>query len=61
MKILSIVWRARLLAAAATLGLGAPASAQWVQENEQFYLPASHNWVFRQNYVGADRLFNAFD
>lgn len=37
------------------------ASAQWVQENEQFYLPAEHNWVFRQNYSGADRLFNAFD
>ncbi|MEX0911796.1 MAG: hypothetical protein WD031_00080 [Gemmatimonadota bacterium] len=61
MKMLSIVWRARVLAAIATLVLVAPASAQWVQENEQFYLPASHNWVFRQNYSGADRLFNAFD
>ncbi len=38
-----------------------PANAQWVQEYEQFYLPASHNWVFRDNYAGADRLFNAFD
>jgi hypothetical protein len=41
--------------------LAGPAGAQWVQENEQFYLPAEHNWVFRQNYSGADRLFNAFD
>ncbi len=37
------------------------AHAQWVQTYEQFYLPAKHNWVFRQNYSGADRLFNAFD
>jgi hypothetical protein len=41
--------------------LAVPADAQWVQENEQFYLPARHNWVFRQNYAAADRLFNAFD
>ncbi|MEW5926093.1 MAG: hypothetical protein AB1941_01270 [Gemmatimonadota bacterium] len=38
-----------------------PLGAQWVRENEQFYLPASHNWKFRDNYVNADRLFNAFD
>jgi hypothetical protein len=43
------------------VGSFGPASAQWVKENEQFYLPADHNWVFRQNYVGVDRLFNAFD
>jgi hypothetical protein len=28
---------------------------------EQTYLPASHNWEFRDAYPGADRLFNAFD
>ncbi|CAN5636370.1 hypothetical protein BH23GEM5_BH23GEM5_21740 [soil metagenome] len=48
--------------AALMLGLApAPSHAQWVQTYEQFYLPAKHNWVFRQNYSGADRLFNAFD
>jgi hypothetical protein len=54
--------RARLPAALAALALLAPAaSAQWVRVPEQTYLPASHNWVFRRNYPGADRLFNAFD
>ena len=38
-----------------------PAASQWARENEQFYLPADHNWVFRRNYPAADRLFNAFD
>src|SRR5690606_9137925 len=47
--------------AAAALLLPVPAIAQWVRQHEQFYLPAAHNWVFRQNYVAADRLFNAFD
>jgi ketosteroid isomerase-like protein len=52
----------RIAALAAILGVAAsPARAQWVQQNEQFYLPAAHNWVFRDNYMGADRLFNAFD
>jgi hypothetical protein len=37
------------------------AGAQWVRQSEQYYFPAKHNWVFRQNYVSADRLFNAFD
>ena len=46
-----------LLASAATT----PAAAQWSQVYEQTYLPAPHNWEFRDNYVGADRLFNAFD
>lgn len=56
--------RAAFGAAALAAGLGAqarPADAQWVQEYEQFYLPAEHNWEFRDNYMGADRLFNAFD
>jgi len=37
------------------------AHAQWSGVHEQFYLPASHNWVFRDNYAAADRLFNGFD
>lgn len=37
------------------------ARAQWVQQHEQFYLEAKHNWQFRDNYQAADRLFNAFD
>src|SRR5215208_5528108 len=54
---------AALLAIA--LGLAAraaPAAAQdWRGPYEQFYLPASHNWAFRNGYAAADRLFNAFD
>src|SRR5688572_29559376 len=54
------------IAHALALGLvvsatASPAAAQWVQSHEQFFLPASHNWVFRHNYIAADRLFNAFD
>jgi hypothetical protein len=37
------------------------ARAQWSTVYEQFYLPADHNFVFRRDYPGADRLFNAFD
>jgi hypothetical protein len=37
------------------------AAAQWVTTYEQFYLQAPHNWVFRNRYPAADRLFNAFD
>ena len=47
---------AALLAAAST-----PLPAQWVQQDEQFYLQAKHNWVFRDRYQAADRMFNAFD
>jgi hypothetical protein len=50
-----------VLLAAALLGAAQPAAAQWARQNEQFYLPAEHNWVFRRNFPGADRLFNAFD
>ncbi|HVF40074.1 MAG TPA: hypothetical protein VM939_09240 [Gemmatimonadaceae bacterium] len=39
----------------ATLG------AQWSTTHEQTYMPGPFNWEFRQNYPGADRLFNAFD
>lgn len=49
-----------LLTAALAL-LPAAAGAQWSQVHEQFYLPADHNWEFRDTYRAADRLFNAFD
>ena len=48
----------------ASLAIGiAPreAKAQWTTVYESFYLPAAHNWVFRDRYPQADRLFNAFD
>lgn len=45
-----------LFAAAAT-----PAAAQWSTSYEQFYMPGSFNWAFRDTYPAADRLFNAFD
>ena len=38
-----------------------PAQAQWSTVYESFYLQAPHNWVFRDQYQAADRLFNAFD
>jgi len=41
--------------------IAVPAGAQWATVSEQFYLPASHNWVFRAEHPAADRLFNAFD
>jgi hypothetical protein len=49
--------RAGLLVTAVSVS----AEAQWATVDEQFYLPASHNWVFRAGHPGADRLFNAFD
>nr|MBA2632548.1 hypothetical protein [Chloroflexota bacterium] len=55
-----VLWGGAILAA----GLGLfpePARAQWVQAHEQFYLPAEHNWEFRNTYRVADRLFNGFD
>ena len=57
--------RRRVVPALLALVAGALTSsslkAQWVTTYEQFYLEASHNWQFRDRYVGADRLFNAFD
>ena len=44
-----------------TVGDAVEARAQWVTTHEQFYLQAKHNWVFRERYRAADRLFNAFD
>lgn len=53
---------ARQVALLAALLLSArPVAAQWVRTYEQFYLEAPHNWVFRDRYMAADRLFNAFD
>jgi hypothetical protein len=37
------------------------AGAQWVTTHDQFYLQAPYNWQFRNRYMAADRLFNAFD
>jgi len=61
-------WSARttprlgVVASLLSLVLAAPnAQAQWSTTYETFYLQASHNWVFRNNYQSADRLFNAFD
>ena len=51
----------RSILVAAALLAPAAARAQWVTTHEQFYLQAPHNWVFRNDYQGADRLFNAFD
>jgi hypothetical protein len=53
----------RRVIAATALMLTAPAAlpAQWSRVSEQFYLPRSHNWVFRAEHPAADRLFNAFD
>ena len=51
----------RRLAAALVLAVPATVQAQWSTVHEQFYLQASHNWQFRERYIGADRLFNAFD
>jgi hypothetical protein len=54
--------RALLGTVALTVGMGAaPVEAQWSTVYEQFYLPASHNWAFRQNYNAAERMFYAFD
>ncbi|MGQ0767236.1 MAG: hypothetical protein ACT4OZ_16430 [Gemmatimonadota bacterium] len=52
----------RRLLTALAIGLAPTgAAAQWSTSYEQHYLPASHNWQFRDNYAAADRLFNAFD
>jgi hypothetical protein len=54
----------RALRTLAALLLGAApaaAPAQWKTTYETFYLQAPHNWYFRNQYQGADRLFNAFD
>lgn len=58
-------WRALAGAVAGTVAgvllAAAPAEAQWATVQEQFYLQAPHNWVFRARHANADRLFNAFD
>jgi ketosteroid isomerase-like protein len=52
---------ARIVLLIVLTALARPAMAQWVRSHDQFYMPASHNWAFRDNYRAADRLFNAFD
>jgi hypothetical protein len=56
----AVVFGAVLVAAAPALRSNV-LGAQWTTVYEQFYLPAEHNFVFRDNYPAADRLFNAFD
>ena len=56
MKALSRNLSGLLLLSVANTGL-----AQWSTVNEQYHLPASHNWAFRKAHRDADRLFNAFD
>lgn len=53
--------RGLTLSAALAGAVWGTAGAQWVQQSDQFYLPADHNWAFRDEYAAADRLFNAFD
>lgn len=53
----SLVRRVALLSALPV----SSALAQWTALSEQYYLPSSHNWVFRAEHPVADRLFNAFD
>lgn len=58
--------RSRAMLFAVCTALGATvvpdaAHAQWSTTYETFYLQAPHNWVFRNDYQAADRLFNAFD
>jgi ketosteroid isomerase-like protein len=54
-------WRVPGLVLAAGLVPASLAGAQWSRVYDTFYLPASHNWSFRNSYPSADRLFNAFD
>lgn len=51
----------RLVLVAALASVARTSGAQWTTVEHQHYLPASHNWVFRAEHPGADRLFNAFD
>ncbi len=39
----------------------APGTAQFERVSHPMYLPAQHNWVFRDQYPALDRLFAAFD
>jgi hypothetical protein len=60
-------WRLRDLTAGVVgmvIAVGAAprvAEAQWSTSFEQFYFADPSNWVFRNDYPAADRLFNAFD
>jgi hypothetical protein len=61
MKCLSRFRRVVVAAGALVLMVTPELRAQWSTTYEQFYLPGSFNWQFRNNYPAADRLFNAFD
>ncbi|HSJ64347.1 MAG TPA: nuclear transport factor 2 family protein [Gemmatimonadaceae bacterium] len=50
-----------VLLAVPALAFATEVGAQWSTTYEQTYLPARHNWSFREQYRVADRLFNAFD
>jgi hypothetical protein len=54
-------WMARILVALMLIALPNVMHAQWATTYETFYLQAPHNWMFRNQYQSADRLFNAFD
>ena len=51
----------QVLVASLAVAVSTPAAAQWASVSEQYYLPASHNWMFRNEHPVADRLFNSFD
>ena len=53
--------RIAVFVGAALATIVSSAGAQWSTSYEQTYLPAAHNWAFREQYRVADRLFNAFD
>src|SRR5687768_15080047 len=52
-----------ILGALAIAGALVPSrgDGQWLTTHEQFYLPGSFNWQFRENYQASARLFNSFD
>src|SRR5687768_12724714 len=61
MSLKSYIGRTRLVVALALAVSPAAARGQWVTAHEQFYVEATHNWVFHERYNAAHRLFNAFD
>lgn len=54
-------YRRRAIIALAPLTLHACTRGMATTSYEQTYLPAAHNWAFRQRFPAADRLLNAFD
>jgi hypothetical protein len=60
MMIRKLVWAGVTFALSAGL-FAPPAAAQVERVYHPLYLPAPHNWEFRQQFPAVDRLFNAFD